>query len=140
MIPNLRRRSEFLTKTLTDHLQRSKHYVPATEVVARYGPKAGFDGESLPPTEETFEEKAAFTIITPLEPSERGAQLSLLFLPPGRGVMERVFNGLKTFGVIGDERKPDVIRLGPTPLYSSTEDCARAAFALEQVFDELQRS
>lgn len=76
-----------------------------------------------------------FTIITPHDPENRGAQLSLLVLPPRQGVMQNLFAGLKDFGVLGDEREPDVIRLAPTPLYNTLEDCEEAASALNKVFD-----
>ena len=78
-----------------------------------------------------------FTIITPPDPESRGAQLSLLFLPQGTGVMDRVFTGLKEWGVIGDDRKPDVIRLAPIPLYNTEEDVEAAAKYLDVVLASL---
>jgi kynureninase len=63
--------------------------------------------------------------------------LSLLFLPQGAGVMDRVFMGLKEFGVIGDDRKPDVIRLAPTPLYNTEEDVEAAARCLNDILGNL---
>ncbi|KAK2765171.1 Kynureninase (L-kynurenine hydrolase) [Arachnomyces sp. PD_36] len=60
-----------------------------------------------------------FTIITPSDPSERGAQLSLLLNP---GYLESVFAKLDASGVIVDERKPDVIRVAPAPLYNTFSD------------------
>lgn len=80
-----------------------------------------------------------FTIITPSAPEERGAQLSLLFGPPEREVMQRVFDGIKLRGIIGDERKPDVLRLSPAPLYNSFADCRRAAEVLELVLVDLSQ-
>lgn len=79
--------------------------------------------------------RMGFTIITPHDPENRGAQLSLLVLPPRQGVMQNLFAGLKDFGILGDEREPDVIRLAPTPLYNTLEDCEEAASALNKVFD-----
>lgn len=143
MLPVLRRRSEQLTGAFSDELSRSPHYNAAAEVVMKYGPSAGFGDISVSDSERSekrYDESPRFTIITPLEPAERGAQLSLFFLPPGKGVMQRVFDGLKAFGVVGDERKPDVIRLAPTPLYNSREDCMRAVRALNTVLDELRIS
>lgn len=52
--------------------------------------------------------------------------------------MHKLFNWLKSFGVIGDEREPNVIRLSPTPLYSLREDCERAAAVLEKGFESLR--
>lgn len=64
-----------------------------------------------------------FKILTPLNESERGAQLSLLFQPhhddPQFNVMEQVFRYLHKRAIICDERRPDVIRLAPVPLYNT---------------------
>lgn len=78
-----------------------------------------------------------FTIITPSDPESRGAQLSLLFLPVGSDVMRRVSDGFKSWGVIGDERKPDVIRLAPAPLYNNLEDCEKAVEYLQKIMEGL---
>ena len=50
--------------------------------------------------------------------------------------MQKVLAGLKSYGVIGDERQPDVIRLAPAALYNTMEDCEAAARYLERVFEE----
>ncbi|KAK9240193.1 pyridoxal phosphate-dependent transferase [Lipomyces kononenkoae] len=60
-----------------------------------------------------------FSIITPSDPDQRGAQLSLAF---DGDMMEEVNQVLQDNGVTCDERKPDVIRIAPTPLYNSFED------------------
>ena len=60
-----------------------------------------------------------FDIITPRSPEERGAQLSVRLRP---GLLEPVFEYLDNHGVILDERKPDVIRVAPAPLYNSFTD------------------
>lgn len=60
-----------------------------------------------------------FEILTPSDPSARGAQLSLLFR---KGLMMRVFDELLERGVVVDERKPDVIRVAPCPLYNGFEE------------------
>ncbi|KAM5439259.1 Kynureninase (L-kynurenine hydrolase) [Microsporum ferrugineum] len=60
-----------------------------------------------------------FTIITPSDPDMRGAQLSLLLRP---GLLDPVFSCLLRNGVVLDERRPDVLRVAPAPLYNSFED------------------
>lgn len=61
-------------------------------------------------------EEKPFTIITPSNPASRGAQLSLRL---GPGLLEKVLEVLEEQGVIIDERKPDVIRVAPAPLYNT---------------------
>ncbi|KAF3892974.1 Kynureninase [Trichophyton interdigitale] len=60
-----------------------------------------------------------FTIITPSDPDMRGAQLSLRLKA---GLLDPVFSCLLRNGVVLDERRPDVIRVAPAPLYNSFED------------------
>ncbi len=62
-----------------------------------------------------------FTIITPEDPTRRGAQLSMLFHERGR----EVFQALSDNGVIADWREPNVIRIAPVPMYNTFEDCYR---------------
>ncbi|KAL2004419.1 hypothetical protein VTN02DRAFT_30 [Thermoascus thermophilus] len=61
-------------------------------------------------------EEKPFTIITPSNPEERGAQLSLRMKP---GLLDSVLATLQENGVVVDERKPDVIRVAPAPLYNT---------------------
>ena len=60
-----------------------------------------------------------FEIITPKDPAQRGAQLSLRLAPT---LLEVVLEHLEQNGVVIDERKPDVIRVAPAPLYNTYED------------------
>ncbi|KAL8776499.1 MAG: hypothetical protein Q9194_003107 [Teloschistes cf. exilis] len=60
-----------------------------------------------------------YRIITPSDPAQRGAQLSILLKP---GLLEGVMAELEEQGVVVDERKPDVIRVAPAPLYNSFSD------------------
>ncbi|PYI30163.1 kynureninase [Aspergillus indologenus CBS 114.80] len=60
-----------------------------------------------------------FDIITPSNPAERGAQLSLRLAP---GLLDGVLEILEEHAVVIDERKPDVIRVAPAPLYNSYVD------------------
>ena len=66
------------------------------------------------------------TIITPRDLTRRGAQLSVR-VPNAKDLSRRL---REERGVIADEREPDIIRLAPTPLYSTYHDCWRAATAL----------
>ncbi|KAK8085521.1 Kynureninase 2 [Apiospora hydei] len=61
-----------------------------------------------------------FRIITPRDPLQRGCQLSVLLLRPG--LLERVGAALQEGGVVCDQRKPDVIRVAPVPLYCDFVD------------------
>jgi kynureninase len=119
-VGTLRKRSEVLTQRLWDGLAASAFYVPASQASARTEP--------------------GFTIITPADAQARGVQLSLLFLPIGSKLMQKVFDGLKSYGIIGDERKPDVIRLAPTPLYNNENDVGRAVNALEKTMQALSNA
>ena len=60
-----------------------------------------------------------FTTITSSKEGERGAQLSLRLEP---GLLDSVLYSLEENGVVVDERKPDVIRVAPAPLYNSYLD------------------
>lgn len=122
-IEPLRARSERLTGYLEALLLQSRFYAPPEDAFKKAG------GQER--------ERVKVTIITPSSPAERGAQLSLVFLPTGRGVMPRVLKGLEARGVIGDSRKPDVIRLAPAPLYNTFEDVERAVSVLEEVLAEV---
>jgi kynureninase len=75
---------------------------------------------------------AGFTIITPSDPKQRGAQLSLKL---GEGLLEGVMKGLESRSVVVDERRPDVIRVAPAPLYNSWED----VWTFVQAFGEALR-
>lgn len=64
---------------------------------------------------------ASFEIITPSEPEERGAQLSILVHGSGK----ELFDFLTNEGVIADWREPNVIRIAPVPMYNNFEDVYR---------------
>jgi kynureninase len=113
-IVRLREKSVKLTAYLSSLLQASNHYHPN-------------DGT----------ERVGFTILTPANPDARGCQISVRIFG---GMMEKVFEGMKRRGIVGDERRPDVIRLSPTPLYNTYEDCWKAARVLNQAFDEVART
>ena len=69
--------------------------------------------------EECF--PGGFGILTPDEPSEHGAQLSLVVRGMGLGGRD-LSDNLPRLNVIADWREPDVIRVAPAPLYNSYAD------------------
>lgn len=71
---------------------------------------------------------APFAILTPADPAARGAQLSVRLEP---GLLDVVMRELEHAGVVLDERKPDVVRVAPAPLYNSFEDVWRFVEAFE---------
>jgi len=64
-----------------------------------------------------------FTVITPREPNERGAQLSIL----AHEHPKELFAELEAAGVKCDFREPNVIRAAPTPLYNTFHEVWRFA-------------
>ena len=60
-----------------------------------------------------------YQILTPSDPEQRGAQLSVRLK---EGLLEDVMTVLEDAGVVVDERKPDVIRIAPAPLYNGFEE------------------
>jgi kynureninase len=70
-------------------------------------------------------------IITPSDPNQRGAQLSLLVNDGGKVL----FDTFMSRGVIGDWREPNVIRLAPTPMYNSFRDVYRFGLILQECLE-----
>jgi kynureninase len=56
-----------------------------------------------------------FKIITPQQPEDRGAQLSIICKSNGK----QIFDALVKENIIGDWREPNVIRISPIPLYNT---------------------
>ena len=81
--------------------------------------------EQTPQGERANAEKL-FAIITPAATAARGAQLSLRLAP---GLLEPLLHELERRGVVVDERRPDVVRVAPAPLYNSYADVAAFADA-----------
>lgn len=57
-------------------------------------------------------------ILTPIDPAQRGAQLSLQIKNSDKTLHQK----LTDLGVVSDWREPDVIRVAPAPLYNSFQD------------------
>lgn len=61
---------------------------------------------------------AKFSVITPRDSEQRGAQLSLRLAKGGRKICDRMIQE----GVLCDWREPDILRVAPVPLYNSYTD------------------
>jgi kynureninase len=77
-------------------------------------------------------------ILTPRDPKQRGAQLSIR-LRDTRGNGRALFDAMLARGLICDWREPDVIRLAPAPLYNSYEDCWRAVELVREILNAARR-
>ena len=69
-----------------------------------------------PSANSHYKEHLPYRIITPSNPEERGAQLSVRLEP---WLLEGVLKFLEGAGVVVDERRPDVIRVAPAPLFNT---------------------
>lgn len=118
----LRSKSLKLTQYLQDLLMNSSYYITNNNDNLKFG----------------------YKILTPLVPEERGCQLSLLFQPHyddnSKNIMERVNKYLHDHAIIADERRPDVIRLAPLPLYNSFEEVYHVTQRLFEALDEIAKS
>jgi kynureninase len=68
-------------------------------------------------------------LITPRDPARRGVQLSVV-VADAATVTEALFERHR---VRCDDRPPNIVRVAPTPLYNTYEDCWRAAMAFDSV-------
>lgn len=82
---------------------------------------------------DTTDETRQFRIITPSDPSARGAQLSLLLKP---GLLQTVSKKLEEVGVVCDKREPGVIRVAPAPLYNTYSEVFTFVQQLKAAFAE----
>lgn len=69
--------------------------------------------------------------VTPAAHEERGSQVSLRC--ENADETEAVMRALTERGVVGDLRRPDILRFGFTPLYVGFADAERAARILAEV-------
>jgi len=70
-------------------------------------------------------------VITPSDPAQRGAQLSLRIARDPRGLVRR----LLAAGVVCDFRAPDILRAAPAPFYTRFADVVRFAEVLRSHVD-----
>jgi kynureninase len=75
--------------------------------------------------------QGAARLVTPAEPAQRGAQLSVRLGKDARAVVQ----ALARQGVVVDFRSPDILRATPVPLYNSFLDVWRFARALRSHVD-----
>jgi kynureninase len=80
-------------------------------------------------------EEKHFKIITPPNPEERGAQLSIFFNNDGK----RIFNALSRQNIFVDWRNPNVIRLAPVPLYNTFQEVFRFSKILQSLIRNYKR-
>ncbi len=78
---------------------------------------------------QEFKHKHNINIITPAQPNERGAQLSLKLANAQSNIVEN----LRAFNLICDFRYPDILRMAPTPLYNSYTDVYNSVKILSKI-------
>lgn len=71
--------------------------------------------------------RVVYEIITPSDPDQRGAQLSIIAREGGKSIHEAI----TAKGVVADWREPNVIRVAPVPLYNRFEEVWQFARTLE---------
>ncbi|MGW1204312.1 kynureninase [Streptomyces cyaneofuscatus] len=83
---------------------------------------------------EAYVPEGRVVSVTPVAHAERGSQVALR-CAEAEPVMRRLIER----GVVGDLRRPDVLRFGFTPLYVGFADAERAARVLAEVLEETRQ-
>jgi len=79
-----------------------------------------------------------YYVMSPSDPFERGCQLSVVFnVEGGVGPVNEL---LLQQGIICDVRKPNTLRLSPTPLYNQFIEVYRAIHALKQSLEKVKNN
>jgi kynureninase len=118
----------------TPHILSLAPLLGSLDLIAEAGGIAVLRAGSLAQTgflmERIESELAPFgvRIATPQDPAERGGHVAIT-LPDAW----RVCQALKAAAVVPDFRYPDLIRLSPSPFYTSYTDCAEAVARLKQI-------
>jgi len=73
--------------------------------------------------------RKAFVSVTPMDHDRRGSQISLQYNGDGYAIMQCLISK----GVIGDFRKPGILRFGFAPLYNSFDEVFRAVSILQMI-------
>ncbi|KAI2642765.1 kynureninase 1 [Xylaria nigripes] len=81
--------------------------------------------------------KKLFRCITPSDPDQRGSQLSLMLLD---NLLDATMQSLEDHSIIVDERRPNVIRVAPAPLYNTFNDCVTFAEVFESALLSAQKA
>ncbi|MFF3092566.1 kynureninase [Streptomyces cyaneofuscatus] len=84
---------------------------------------------------EAYVPQGRVVSVTPVAHAERGSQVALR-CAEAEPVMRRLIER----GVVGDLRRPDVLRFGFTPLYVGFADAERAARVLAEVLEETRQA
>ena len=74
---------------------------------------------------ESIADDAGLALVTPAD--QQGAQMSVRVPGDAAELTERL---AENWGVVADDRRPDIVRLAPAPLYCTFHDCWRAVDAL----------
>jgi kynureninase len=74
-----------------------------------------------------------YRITTPDAPDSHGCQLSIVV----EGDAQQAFQKIEAMGVVADFRPPNTIRVAPTPLYNTFEECQRFATLMGETFGAL---
>ncbi|MCF3100020.1 kynureninase [Streptomyces roseoverticillatus] len=85
---------------------------------------------------EAYVPEGRVASVTPEAHAERGSQVSLRYGPGAGEVMAELIRR----GVVGDHRRPDVLRFGFTPLYTRFADAERAARVLGEVIEAMEEA
>ncbi|WP_058047516.1 kynureninase [Streptomyces roseifaciens] len=88
---------------------------------------------------EAYVPRGRVESVTPEAHGERGGQVSLRCAAGPAGGAGDVMAELIRRGVVGDFRRPDILRFGFTPLYTRFADAERAARVLAEVLEGTRR-
>ncbi len=69
------------------------------------------------------------SVVTPAPDRAHGAQLSVRVPANPTDLVDRM---IANWGVVADDRPPDIVRISPAPLYNTHHDCWRAVDALSR--------